>query len=256
MKITILGCGASGGVPIFAGQWGACRPDNPRNRRRRCAALVENANTRVLIDTPPELRQQLLDSDTTWLSATLFTHAHADHLHGIDDLRGINRSMRAPIPIYGTPETLENIRTRFGYVLAAPDGTGNFWRPSLEPQELLHGTTRSIGTLEVTAFEQDHGFSITTGYRIGPVSYSTDAKRLPDQALSVVSGSTIWIVDCQHFVEQPTHSHFEQTLEWIERANVERAILTHMGQGMDYEETMSKCPPGVEPAYDGMVISL
>ena len=124
MKLTILGCGASGGVPIFAGQWGACRPDNPRNRRRRCAALVENADTRVLIDTPPELRQQLLDSDTTWLSATLFTHAHADHLHGIDDLRGINRSMRAPIPIYGTPETLENIRTRFGYVLAAPDGTG------------------------------------------------------------------------------------------------------------------------------------
>jgi phosphoribosyl 1,2-cyclic phosphate phosphodiesterase len=254
MKVTMLGCGPSMGVPAIGPDWGACDPNDPRNRRRRASLLVESRGQTVLIDTSPDLREQLLDAGVGRLDAVLMTHAHADHLHGIDDLRAINRMMRAQIPLYATDAALEEIEQRFSYALAPPPADGYFRGPSLAPHR-IDGPFVAAG-MTIVPFTQDHGYSTTLGFRIGPFGYSTDVIELDDAAFAALAGVDVWIVDCLRHEPHPTHAHVARTLEWIERVKPRRAILTHMDRPLDYAQLAAQLPPGVEPGYDGLVVEL
>ena len=256
MRVTMLGCGPSWGVPRIGDDWGACDPAEPRNRRRRVSILVEDGGSALLVDTSPDLRQQLLDAAVRRVDAVLFTHAHADHLHGIDDLRSVNRMMQKALPIYADPKTLDEIRRRFGYVLTPPrpDALALFYKPVLEATTIT-GPFEAAG-IAVTPFAQDHGFSQSLGFRFGRFAYSTDVIRLDDEAFAVLAGVETWIVDCIRREPHVTHSHLEQTLAWIARLKPRRAILTHMDESLDYEALRRTLPPGVEPGYDGLVIEV
>lgn len=257
MKITVLGCGGSGGVPLINGNWGRCNPDNPRNRRRRVSVLVEHGDSVILIDTSPDLRLQLLDAGIKRLDAVLYTHDHADHCHGIDELRALDHDRKGvPIPAYGTAETLDLLRQRFRYIFEqSTDGSSALYRPLLEPKAI--DGEFAVGGLRVVPFVQDHGYgATTTGYRIGGMAYSTDVVGLDDAAFAVLADLELWIVDCLRYEPHPTHAHFDLTLSWIARAKPKRAVLTHLNHMLDYDVLASRCPPGVEPGYDGMVIEL
>jgi len=248
----MLGCGPSMGVPAIGPDWGACDPRDPRNRRRRASLLVENRDKTMLIDTSPDLREQLLDAGVGRLDAVLMTHAHADHLHGIDDLRAINRAIRAQIPLYATEATLEEIERRFGYALGPIPADGYFTGPSLAPHR-IDGPFVAAG-MNIVPFVQDHGYSTTLGFRIGPLGYSTDVIELDDAAFVALAGVDVWIVDCLRYEPHPTHAHVARTLDWIERVKPRRAILTHMDRPLDYAQLAAQLPPGVEPGYDGLVV--
>jgi phosphoribosyl 1,2-cyclic phosphate phosphodiesterase len=252
MKVRILGCGASGGVPRLGGVWGACDPAEPRNRRRRASILVEDGTTALLIDTSPDLREQLLDAGTRRLDAVLFTHAHADHLHGIDDLRSMNRLMRAPLPVYADAQTLATIAERFDYVFRPVAEGASFYKPTLIPHTIDGEFT--VADVKIVSFVQDHGFSTTLGFRIGAMAYSTDAVDLGEAAFAALAGIDLWIVDCLRYEPHPTHSHLARTLSWIERVKPRRAVLTHMDIQLDYATLSRELPPGVEPAYDGLTL--
>ena len=254
MKIRILGCGGSGGVPLIGDKWGNCDPGEPKNRRRRVSILVEEGATTLLIDTSPDLREQLLDAGTGRLDAVLFTHAHADHLHGIDDLRSVNRLMRAPIPVYANTDTLEKIGQRFGYVFAPLESGDSLYKPTLVPH-VIDGAFE-IAEIRIVPFEQDHGFSTTLGFRIGGMAYSTDVVDLDETAFAVLAGVELWIVDCLRYEPHPTHSHLAKTLSWIARVKPRRAVLTHMDIPLDYTALRRDLPAGVEPGYDGLTIEL
>ena len=252
MRVTILGCGGSGGVPLIGGEWDDCDPANPRNRRLRASILVEAADTVLIVDTSPDLRQQLLAAEVTRLDAVLYTHGHADHLHGIDELRQVKRLMGRPIPIHADARTLTEIRQRFGY---AVEGTGDAYGPLVEPHAI--DGAFSVGDIAVLPFEQHHGgYGATLGFRFGQMAYSTDLVELDQAAFEALAGVDLWIVDCLREAPHPTHAHLEKTLGWIERLRPGRAVLTHMNTSLDYDRLAAKCPPGVEPAYDGMVIEL
>jgi phosphoribosyl 1,2-cyclic phosphate phosphodiesterase len=256
MKVTMLGCGPSWGVPRIGGDWGQCDPANPRNRRRRVSVLVEEGEGVVLIDTSPDLREQLLDANVRRIDAALFTHAHADHLHGIDDLRSVNRLIGRALPIHASARTIAEIEQRFGYVFAPiRPGTGSlFYKPVLVPN-IIDGPFTAAG-MRVLPFEQDHGFSKTLGFRFGRFAYSTDVIDLDDRAFTALEGVEVWIVDCIRREPHVTHSHLEKTLGWIERLRPKRAVFTHMDESLDYEALRGVLPPGVEPGYDGLVIEL
>jgi phosphoribosyl 1,2-cyclic phosphate phosphodiesterase len=257
MKVTVLGCGGSGGVPLINGQWGLCNPNNPRNRRRRVSVLVEQGGTAVLIDTSPDLRAQFLDAGVKELDAVLYTHEHADHCHGIDELRGFSRDRRdTPIPAFGSAETMTILHQRFGYIFEQPQGgSGVLYQPLLSAH-VVHGPF-TIGGIRVTPFVQDHGFgTTTTGYRLGAMAYSTDVVGLDDAAFAVLEGLELWIVDCLRYEPHPTHAHFDLSLSLIAQARPRRAVLTHLNHMVDYDELASRCPAGVEPGYDGLVIEL
>jgi phosphoribosyl 1,2-cyclic phosphate phosphodiesterase len=253
MRVTILGCGASTGVPVIGGNWGRCDPADRRNRRRRVSVLVEVGPLAILIDTSPDLREQLLDARVARLDAVLLTHAHADHLHGIDDLRSVNRLMQKPIPLFANARTMAEIGKRFGYVLE-PAPEGRYYKPTLVPHA-IDGPFQ-IHDIPVVPFEQDHGFSTTLGFRIGRMAYSTDATELDDNAFAAIAGVELWIVDCLRREPHPTHSHLAKTLSWIARALPRRAVLTHMDQSLDYRELSAELPAGIEPGQDGLVIEL
>lgn len=255
MRVRILGCGGSGGVPLIGNDWGACDPENPKNRRLRASILVEDRDTTLLVDTSPDLREQLLAAAVGQLDGVLFTHDHADHVHGIDDLRPINRRMREWIPIYGDNETLAALRTRFGYVFETIPEKYGFFKPCLTPN-LIKGPFQ-VGNIDVLPFDQAHGFGrMSLGFRFGSVAYSTDVVDLPETAFEALRGVRLWIVDCLRDQPHPTHSHLEKTLSWIKRVQPERAVLTHMNQDLDYESLLKRLPGGVEPAYDGMVLNV
>lgn len=256
MKVTILGCGPSSGVPYIGEYWGDCDPANPRNRRRRASILVQDRDAIVLVDASPDMRIQLLDAGVGRLDAILFTHAHADHCHGIDEVRALNRAMQQALPIYASAATLAELRGRFNYIFRAPNpaaGTA-FYKPSLVPH-VVDGAFEVAG-IPVTPFVQEHGFSTTLGFRFGTLAYSTDAVALDEAAFAALAGVEIWIVDSYRRTPHPTHSHVAQTLEWIARVKPRRAILTHMDVQLDYETLRRELPAGVEPAYDGLVIEL
>jgi phosphoribosyl 1,2-cyclic phosphate phosphodiesterase len=256
MKVTVLGCGGSGGVPLITGDWGRCNPANPRNRRRRVSVLIEQGDTTILVDTSPDLRAQFLEAGVTHLDAVLYTHEHADHCHGIDELRAFGHGRKGVIPAYGTAETMALLRQRFRYIFEQPaGGAGVLYRPLLEAR-VIDGPF-AVGGIPVTPFVQDHGYgTTTTGYRIGGMAYSTDVVGLDDSAFVVLAGLDLWIVDCLRYEPHPTHAHFERTLSWIARARPKRAILTHLNHTLDYDDLASRCPPGVEPGYDGLVMEI
>ena len=253
MKVTILGCGASWGVPAIGPDWGRCDPVEPRNRRRRCSLLVESRDAVLLIDMAPDLREQLLAANVARLDAVLLTHAHADHLHGIDDIRIVNQLIGKALPIYTSPEALAEVERRFGYaLLPAPDKP--LYRPALIGQP-IDGPFTAAG-VRIMPIAQDHGYSMSLGFRIGPVAYSTDVTALDETAFAALAGTEIWIVDCMRREPHPTHSHLAKTLAWIDRVRPRRAILTHMDQSLDYRELCAELPGGVEPGYDGLTIEL
>jgi len=254
MRVTLLGCGPSTGVPAIGGLWGACDPADPRNRRRRASLLIECRGRTVLIDTSPDMREQLLDAAVTRVDAVILTHAHADHLHGIDDLRSVNRLMKATIPLYADAPSLAEVADRFGYVFEPPAPGGFFHKPCLKPHT-IDGPFTAAG-IPVTPFAQDHGYSTTLGLRSGALGYSTDVTELDDTAFAALAGIELWIVDCLRYEPHPTHSHVAKTLRWVERVKPRRAVLTHMDRQLDFRELAEQLPPGVEPGQDGLVIEL
>jgi len=254
MKVTMLGCGPSTGIPTIGPDWGACDPADPRNRRRRASLLIECHGKTVLIDTSPDMREQLLETHTSRLDAVIMTHAHADHLHGIDDLRSVNRLMQAAIPLYADAPTLAEIERRFGYALRPIEPGGFYYKPTVTPHP-IDGPFVAAG-LPVVPFTQDHGYSTTLGFRIGALGYSTDVTELDDTAFASLAGIELWIVDCLRYEPHPTHSHLAKTLSWIERVKPGRAVLTHMDRPLDYRELAARLPQGVEPGRDGLVIEL
>lgn len=250
MKITILGCGTSSGVPMIGCACPVCRSDDPRNRRRRVSILIEADGTRLLIDTPPDLHGQLVDAGVSRIDAVLYTHGHADHVHGIDDLRSINHLMARTLDVYGSSGTLSAIRRRFGYAFEPPGG--EWAKPSLNPIAVAGPFTH--GGLVIVPFPQEHGRVTTTGYRIDDMAYSTDVKALPEQSFTALRGVRLWIVDCLGYREHPTHAHLALTLEWIARVEPKRAVLTHMSHQFDYETLRGALPAGVVSGHDGLIV--
>ena len=254
MKVTILGCGASWGVPAIGPDWGRCDPADPRNRRRRGSLLIESLGRAILIDTSPDLREQLLDARISRLDAVLLTHAHADHLHGLDDLRMIGQLMGHSIPFYGSAAGLAEAKQRFGYAFKPATPGRPVYRPVLAPHE-IDGPFAAAG-LPVVPFTQDHGYGQTLGFRIGPVGYSTDVVELDDDAFAALEGVELWVVDCLRREPHPTHAHLAKVLAWMERLRPRRAVLTHMDQSLDYSELSAELPEGVEPGHDGLIVEL
>ena len=258
MKVTVLGCGGSGGVPLAngmpGGEWGRCDPANPRNRRRRVSVLVEGEGTSVLIDTSPDLREQIIEFGVSAIDAVLFTHAHADHCHGLDELRSFLRTTGQPIDAYMDGLTQKALTARFSYAFASSSNPDSLY-PPLMIDKLIDGDFK-VGRLPVTPFVQNHGPEESLGFRIGPMAYSTDVKSLDEQAFDTLSGVELWIVDCLRDQPHPTHSHTEQTLEWIARVKPKRAVLTHLNHQIDYDDLRRRCPPGTEPGYDGLTVAL
>lgn len=264
MKLTMLGCGGSGGVPLAGrdpgGYWGNADPANPKNRRSRVSVLIEGQGvsggepTRILIDTSPDLRQQILANGITALDAVLFTHAHADHSHGLDELRGIVYGRGEPIDAWMDARTRELLTTRFDYAFVSSRTPSNLY-PALMRDRVIEGPFE-IGGIPVRAFRQQHGPDVSLGYRVGDIGYSTDASALDEEAFAILAGVKLWVVDCLRDEPHPTHSHTSQTFEWIARVKPERAILTHMNERLDYEDLKRRCPPGIEPGYDGLVVEV
>lgn len=248
MHITILGCGTSGGVPRIGNFWGACDPAEPRNRRRRSSILIQSTTTTLIIDTTPDMREQCLDADIRHLDAALYTHDHADHVNGIDDLRGFTLLQNQRIPIYGGMDTLHNLQKRFGYIFSSAK---NY--PPIATPNVIDGPF-TVGDIEVLPFRQTHGSLETLGFRIGAFAYSTDLNSLPEESFKLLEDLDVWIVDALRPEPHPTHSHLAQTLEWIKRLKPKRAVLTHMTWDMDYQTLCRDLPSGVEPAHDGLVI--
>jgi phosphoribosyl 1,2-cyclic phosphate phosphodiesterase len=261
MRATLLGCGGSGGVPLATGDWGACDPAEPRNRRLRVSLLVESAGgTRILIDASPDLRQQALSvGGLDRLDAVLFTHAHADHCHGIDDLRRICRLMEGAIPAYGNKATMTELDERFGYVFAPMKPGLGWYKPHL-PAQVVADEPFEIGPIRVTPFAQDHIVMETLGFRFDAggksLAYSIDLKNLGDAGFAVVAGVDLWIVDCLNLTENPIHSDLKRSLAWIERAKPKRALLSHMADDIAYEAVDCATPDHVAPACDGLEVVL
>jgi phosphoribosyl 1,2-cyclic phosphate phosphodiesterase len=259
LAFTILGCGSSMGVPRVALGWGACDPNNPKNRRRRCSLLIERAQeqgnvTRALIDCSPDLRMQLLDAEVDWLDGVLITHEHADHIHGIDDLRPLFVHKRRRVDIYLDEATSRAMHARFGYCLMTPPGSE--YPPILTEKRLMPGRPVTIegqgGAIEATPILQNHGDIPSLGFRIGNVAYSADIKDLPRESLALMARLDVWIVDALRKAPHPSHFNLDEALQWIERVKPKRAILTNLHTDMDYDDLRRTLPPHVEPAFDRM----
>ena len=261
LTFTILGCGSSMGVPRAALGWGACDPNNPKNRRRRCSLLVERSNsdtgcTRVLVDTSPDLREQLLDANVDWLDAVIYTHEHADHTHGIDDLRGLYLRSRRRVPVYAEDATSRMLMTRFSYCFVQPPGSD--YPPIATMHGIKPGQPLTIdgkgGEITAMPFIQDHGDIRSLGLRFGAVAYSSDLHDLPAESVAAVADLDLWIVDALRYMPHPAHFSVADAVSWIERLSPKRAILTNMHTDLDYEALRVSLPPNVEPAYDGMQV--
>ncbi|HEY2895381.1 MAG TPA: MBL fold metallo-hydrolase [Pirellulales bacterium] len=259
LTFTILGCGSSMGVPRVALGWGDCDPNNPKNRRRRCSLLVIRANangavTRVLVDCSPDLREQLLDAKVDWVDSVLITHEHADHTHGIDDLRPLFVKKRQRVPVYMDEPTAHAMLARFGYCFMTPPGSE--YPPIAAEHRLVPGHAVSIegqgGPIEALPVLQQHGDIPSLGFRFGNVAYSADIKSLPPDSIAALAGLDVWIVDALRRAPHPSHFNLDEALAWIARIKPKRAILTNLHSDLDYEALRASLPPHVEPAYDGM----
>jgi phosphoribosyl 1,2-cyclic phosphate phosphodiesterase len=264
LRITVLGCGASPGVPRIGNDWGACDPNEPRNVRTRCSILIERigANpksaTRVLVDTGPDMRAQLLAAGVSSIDAVVYTHAHADHVHGIDDLRAFWQNTGKLVDIYADEATYRRIEKAFGYCFATQPGS--FYPPILKHHTIAAGRALTIagagGPLTIMPFRQIHADIETLGLLAGAFAYSCDVSDLPPEALPYLTGLDVWIVDALRYTTHKSHFSVSEALAWIDRVKPARAVLTHLHGDLDYASLKAQLPPGVEPAYDGMVIDL
>ena len=253
LKITILGCGASGGVPLIGCKCEVCTSTNPKNKRSRVSILIQSKNTTILVDTSPDLREQALKNNIIKIDAIIYTHDHADHINGIDDLRAFNYAQNAPIDAYTDAQTLARLKERFSYVFLPPAPLALGWyRPCVNPIEIKMDTPFTIGDIEVLPFEQMHGKGKTTGLRIGKFAYSTDTNGLSEHALETLTGIDTWVVDCLRKEVAPSHAHLEMTIGWINKIKPRQSYLTHMHHGFEYESFATELPTNVAPAYDGL----
>ncbi|HEY0034399.1 MAG TPA: MBL fold metallo-hydrolase [Devosia sp.] len=261
---TILGCASSGGVPRIGNVWGVCDPAEPRNRRRRCALLIEGWSvggagpTRVLIDTGPDLREQLLDAQVDRVDAVLYTHAHADHIHGIDDLRVLALHNRKRVDVYFTPETGDRLKEAFGYCFATPPGSD--YPPILNAHEITAGDRLTVegpgGSIDVLAFEQEHGSITSLGFRVANFAYCVDLSGFPDHSLQAVRGLDLWVLDALRPTPHPSHLSLSESLEWIERMAPKQVVLSDLHIDLDYRQLDKNTPGNVTPAFDGMKIDV
>lgn len=258
LRFTILGCGSSGGVPRLGGHWGDCDPANPKNRRRRCSMLVERraeaGTTRVLIDTSPDMRDQLLDAGVGELDAVVYTHAHADHVHGIDDLRQIVFNIRRRLPVWADGPTQEALLSRFGYAFVQPEGSP--YPPILDLHTIQgpFAITGAGGSIPFAPFRVSHGAIDALGFRIAGLAYLPDVLEIYDEAWRHLDDLDCWVLDALRRTPHPTHAHLALALDWIARAKPRRAVLTNMHLDLDYAELAAELPAGITPAYDGMTI--
>ena len=254
LKLTILGSGTSSGVPRIGNDWGDCDPNEPKNRRTRVSILIESPTTRILVDTSPDLRAQLLAADVIQIDAILWTHDHADHSHGIDDVRQLFHHRRTPVPAYARAQTLKLLQRRFSYAFEGANG----YHPTIDAHVLPDGL--QIGDIDIACVDQPHGDIWSTGFRFRHdghnVGYATDFHAITPDMLALYHGLDIWVVDALREKPHPTHPHLALTLEAIAATLPGRAILTHMDQSMDYATLLRTLPKGVEPGYDGMIVEL
>ena len=264
MSLTarILGCGSSGGVPRIGNNWGACDPANPRNRRSRCSLLLTRRGaeglTSVLIDTAPDVREQLLAAGCAQVDSVLYTHDHADQCHGIDDLRALALIQRARVPIFAAEATRATLTSRFGYCFQAPEGSPYPPILTMHPIEVPAPVTVCGGGGPITAqpFAVEHGATPTLGFRINGLAYTPDLNSIRDEDMGALEGLDCWIVDALRRTPHPTHFSLDDALAWIERVGPKRAIVTNMHVDLDYETLRAELPAHVEPAYDGMEIAV
>ncbi len=254
MRVTILGSGTSSGVPLIGCNCSVCTSSNPRNKRRRASIYIEWAETKILVDAGPDLRMQCVDAGIGGIDGLIFTHAHADHIHGIDDLRAINNIINRSIDTFAHAEVFDRIRKRFEYAFLGGTRGHGYFRPDLNPHDF--DGTFSIGDRTIVPFKQTHGLATSWGYRFGKFAYSTDTDGLNEAAFNTLEGIDVWVVDAHSDKPHPTHAHLEKALEWIERVQPRQAYLTHMAHDVDYNDWMRRLPRGVEPAYDGLVIDI
>jgi phosphoribosyl 1,2-cyclic phosphate phosphodiesterase len=260
LRVTLLGCGGSGGVPLLGGQdgggeWGDCDPAEPRNRRTRTSAMIQSpGGGRLLIDAGPDLRQQMLACRIGCFDAVLFTHPHADHILGIDDIRQVNRILGRAVDAWGTRTTLQKLDERFDYAFIGP--TEFFFRPALEPRRIAYGEQVETAGMTVEVFRQDHGVMDSLGVRVGRFAYSTDVVGLPEESLAALEGLDTWVVGCFQHRPHKVHANLEQVLDWVARLKPRRTVLTHMGPAMDYRRLLRELPPDIEPGFDGMVLDV
>lgn len=261
---TILGCGSSAGVPRVGGNWGDCDPANPKNRRRRCSLLITGTSsnsaepTQILIDTGCDLREQLLDAEVKALDAVFYTHEHADHTHGIDDLRVLALNNRKRVDVYFSKESAERIRSAFSYCFETKSGSP--YPPILNGHHIKAGDDIEIdgpgGTINISAFAQEHGNITSLGFRIGGFAYSCDLSGIPRQSLPAVSNLDVWVLDALRPVPHPSHFSLPESLDWVKRTEPRTAVLTNLHIDMDYEWVTAETPDHVVPAYDGMKIDI
>ncbi len=253
MKVTILGSGTSSGVPRIGNEWGACNPLEPRNRRTRASILVEHGNTRILVDTSPDMREQLLAADTVALDAVIWTHDHADHCHGIDDLRQVFHAIGRPVQGYARADTLRAIQTRFAYAFAGRVGYPATITGNVLPDRL------AIGGVTIDVTDQPHGNITSAGLRFEAgglaIGYATDAAAMTPGMMALYADLDIWIVDALRRAPHPTHADLPTVLGWVEMLKPKRTVLIHMDHSMDYATLVRELPAGVEPGYDGLVLS-
>ena len=250
MKVRILGSGTSSGVPRIGNDWGSCDPTNPRNRRTRASILIETATTRILVDTGPDMREQLLAANVATVDAVIWTHDHADHTHGIDDLRQVFHALGHPVRGVARPKLMAQLTNRFGYIFSGLNGY-----PKVASLERLTDRIQ-IGDITVSVADQPHGETQSAGLRFeaehGAIGYATDLSGMTERMIDLYADLDVWIVDALRIRPHPSHLDLPTALHWIEQLNPRRAALTHMDQSMDYAELCRTLPLGVEPGYDGL----
>lgn len=251
MKVTVLGCGPSGGIPNITGDWGSCDPHNPKNRRSRQSVAVEYNNKVVLIDTSPDLRFQMLDNAIHQVDTVFYTHAHADHCHGIDDLRAFYRKTAQQIPVYASAETLAELQERFGYLF---ESDSMLYPAALQAH--MAPAQFNLWDQPVRTFTQDHGPVTTLGIRIGDMAYSTDLVELNEAAFEALAGVQVWFVECLQLKPHKTHAWLERAMSWVERVRPQQTYFIHMDKDIDYARVAQMLAPGCALAYDGLVVSL
>ncbi len=260
LRFTVLGCGSSPGVPRPNGDWGACDPKDPKNRRRRSALLIQrisqNGVTTVVVDTGPDFREQMIDATVTNIDGVVYTHAHADHIHGIDDLRSFVLATKTRAQVYADQRTLDHLTSSFNYIFQQQKGSD--YLPIVDAHLIETGREFHItgkgGSITLTPFGIQHGPLRIKGFRIGGLAYCTDVSGFPDKTLPLVTNAEVLIIGALQYIPHPSHLSLSQALDWINRLKPKRAILTHMHIPLDYQTVLAETPPHVEPGYDGMVI--